>query len=340
MDLAGLTFESLPPTTASHPPAQPQQLSEYETLIGDTDTSNSTGIWQTTAGLVDLDLSGRSKPIANTSMASLNSLLEAKPFAVSAATHHQPQQSLQDDPLLGQLLQPRRVPPSDPFASSSFTALSHHPLPQHPHSLPFSATAMGPPMHAPTGTGLTPLPFPPPLPGSTHGAASLLAPQPPVYGRGLMNSSPPPLAAGPMMGIMQNPVPPVYGTGLANGGMGNVGGMMRPMGMGNNSMGAGMGPNTFGNSMGMNNNVMGGSKGMVGGAMGGSSNGMGMGSHSNIATHRSSGNSNNTTIKTVNPTTTNNPNNVLTFNGLGIIPSPTKTAAPSKSSLDSLNWRG
>ena len=48
----------------------------------------------------------------------------------------------------------------------------------------------------------------------------------------------------------------------------------------------------------------------------------------------STNNSSNTTI------TTSAGKDILTFNGLGVLPSPTKVNQPAKTSLDSINWRG
>ena len=321
-DLAGLTFEAPFDKQVVEGDGDSFIPSNTESVEPVAQSSAVNDPWKN-SNLVDLDLSGKNKlSVAKkplNSEATLNSILlgsasaaPAKPLIAAAAPIRE-QQPVMLNKFTGLSSSP--PPPINPFGG-----LSQPPLP---------------PQSFPTGTGLAPV-FPPPLPGS--GIPSF---QPPVYGRGLSN---PPIAVGnntgspppPSFGYPGTSSPPsvqLYGTGLlapssnAAAGFGTGAGSSLGMGFGGNptavSGGLGFPPNGINGAPGRPpvNPIMAGGKG---------NNIVNNGSSSAV----NSGNNISGSDK--------KGKDILTFNGLGIIPSPSKITPPPKSSLDTLtlNWHG
>lgn len=308
-DLMGLSFDVTPSeSTKDAAVTIPFEAKPMHAAVEDP--------WKTSS-LVDLDLSGKSK-LANAkkpliTATSLSSMLQDGSFTTSKT-------------LQSSILVPKStgLTPPGPYGTGLV-----------PPAPPSFATAQG---------------FPPSLPGAIHQPAF----QPPVYGRGLGSTAN--IASPPTLGLMGTGSPvQAYGTGLGGGfapsshpgpGFGQpvMGGMNRPgPGMGGLNPGyGGTGPqNNFsmGNGMGVGLRPPAPAahaadpRGIMAGGKGNSINTRA----NNTATSSSSSTSNGINSTT---TTTGAGKDILTFNGLGVLPSPRKVNQPAQTSLDSINWRG
>ena len=322
-DFAGLSFEATAPEAIKEAAVTvPVQIEPAPVAVQDP--------WKT-SNLVDLDLSGKDKVLAKKPVltaTSLSSMLQDGSFTTAKS----PQSSMLLPKSTG-------LTPPGPYGNASVSAYG---------------TGLTPSFA--TGTGLAPV-FPPSLPVAMQPAF-----QPPVYGRGLGNTAS--VASPPSLGPMAGGSPPVqaYGTGLGGGfaptsnhGLGLVmgaqpiaGGMNRPApGMG---MNPGYGGTGLSNDYSMNNGM-----GVVGlrppalAPRPADPHGIMAGGKGNSINIRGSTTTNTVTAVTTSPsistssslsTNTAAGKDILTFNGLGVLPSPRKVNQPVKTSLDSINWRG